>query len=276
MINSPYKLLMVDIDGTLLGRDGTVLPENREALTRVCDLGIKVSLSTGRTMLASRRIINQLSLDGYHIFFDGALVINPAQNKEVYAQPIGRALVEEAVEFAHLNDINLELYSTTQYFIERETWASDIRRQYFGIEPTVVDFTSIWERERIIKGTVAVNCAEERAKADSLCHQFKGKLGNLHFSWTTTPAYPDVDFVNIVAPEVSKGRALEALTLHLGIPLAEVMAIGDERNDVSLLALAGLAIAMDNAIDEVKAVADHITLDVDRGGVAAAIEKFLL
>ena len=275
-MNNPYNLLVIDVDGTLLSRDGSISAENKEAVAQACSLGIKVSLSIGRTVLASYRIINQLPLDGYHIFFDGALVSNPDHNKEVYVQPISRALVEEAVEFAHLNDINLELYSTTQYFIERETWASDIRRQYFGIQPTLVDFTNIWQRERIIKGTIAVSSAEERTKADSLCHQFEGNLRNLHFSWTATPAYPDVDFINIVALGVSKGKALEALASYLAIPLTEVMAIGDEKNDISLLELAGLAVAMDNAPDEVKAVADCITPDVDHSGVAAAINKFLL
>jgi hypothetical protein len=276
LINNSYKLLVVDVDGTLLGRDGNISTENKEAIAQACSLGIKVSLSTGRTLQSGLKVINQLPLDGYHIFFDGALVTDPEQNKEVYIQLISKRLVREAVEFAHVNEINLELFSATQYFIERETWASDIRRQYFGILPALTDFTNIWERERIIKGTVAVSSAEERAKADSLCRRFEGDLDNLTFSWTSTPAYPNVDFVNIVARGVSKGRALEALTSYLAIPLAEVIAIGDERNDVSLLATAGLAIAMGNAVAEVKAVADYITLDVDQSGVAAAIKKFLL
>lgn len=276
MVNNSYKLLVVDVDGTLLGRDGNISAENKEAIAQACGLGIKVSLSTGRTLQSGLKVINQLPLDGYHIFFDGALVTDPKQNKEVYIQLISKALVREAVEFAHLNEINLELFSATQYFIERETWASDIRRQYFGILPVLTDFTNIWERERIIKGTVAVSSVEERAKADSLCRRFEGDLDNLTFSWTSTPAYPNVDFVNIVARGVSKGKALEALTSYLAIPLAEVIAIGDERNDVSFLVTAGLAIAMGNAVAEVKAVADYITLDVDQSGVAAAIKKFLL
>jgi len=271
-----YRLLVTDIDGTLMGRDGSISVEDKEALAKASDLGIKISLSTGRTLLSAMKIINQLPLDGYHILFDGALVFNPSRDKEVYVQPISKAVVKEAVEFAHLHDINLELYSTSQYFVERENWASDIRREYFGIYPTLVDFTDIWDRERIIKGTVAVHSTEEKARAESLCHHFKDNLKELHFSWTATPAYPDVDFVNIVAPEVSKGKALEALASYLAIPLTEVMAIGDEKNDVSLLTTAGLAVAMDNAADEVKAVADYVTLDVDHSGVAVAINRFLL
>ncbi|MFC2012669.1 Cof-type HAD-IIB family hydrolase [Chloroflexota bacterium] len=276
LIKSAYKLLVMDVDGTLLGQDGAVSAEDREALARVAAMGIKISLSTGRTLLSSRSIIDQLSLDGYHILFDGALIVDPVRNEEVLAQTISKELVREAVKFAHQKDINLELFSATRYFIERESWASDIRRNYFNIQPTLVDFTDIWERERIIKGTIAVHNPEEKAQAEMFSRQFKDSLSDLRFSWTATPAYPKVDFINIVALGVSKGTALKALTSHLKIPLSAVMAIGDERNDIPLLTEAGLAVAMENALDEVKAVADYVTLDVDHSGVAAAVNKFLL
>jgi hydroxymethylpyrimidine pyrophosphatase-like HAD family hydrolase len=98
----------------------------------------------------------------------------------------------------------------------------------------------------------------------------------LSFSVTKTPAYPEVDFINIVARGVSKKKALEALARYLGIAVDEVAAIGDGPNDIPLLSSVGLAVAMGNAPEEVKAAAQHITLDVDHNGVAAAIEKFLL
>ena len=273
MANSNYKLLVIDIDGTLLDKDGAISTENREALDKVRALGIPVSLSTGRATLATWRIIDQLSLDGYHMFFDGALVSNLKEGREVYAEPVDKMVVKQAAEFARVNKVNLDFYSATRYFIERETWATDIRRNFFGTEPTIVDFDNLWQQERIIKGTLTVRSPQERAEADGFYLRFKDSLS---FSWTKTPAYPEVDFINTLAPEVSKGKALEALTTFLGIDTTEVMAIGDGANDISLLASAGLAIAMDNAPDEVKAVADHVTLDVDNSGLAAAINEFLL
>jgi len=270
---NPYKLLVLDIDGTLLDKNGVISAEDRKALTRVCDLGLPVSLSTGRVVTACSEIISQLSLDGYHIFFDGALVSNPNNGEEVYAQPLDKMAVKQAVEFAHLNEINMEFYSATHYFAERETWSTDIRREFFGIEPTTVDFTNLWQWERIIKGTLTVRSAEERAKANRFCLHFEDTF---NFSRTKSPAYPEVDFINVLAPGVSKRKALEALASHLGIPMGEIVAIGDGTNDLPLLSAVGLAIAMDNAPDEVKAVADYITLDVDHSGLAAAIKKFLL
>jgi Cof subfamily protein (haloacid dehalogenase superfamily) len=266
-----YKLLVVDIDGTLLGRERSVSAEDKEALAEARRSGVMVSLSTGRAIRASRSIIDQLALDGYHIFFDGALVSNLGE--EVYAQPLDRGVVREAVEFAHLHDIDFELYSTTHYFVERETWSTDAHRHFFGMEPTIVDFTDIWEQERIIKGGLVARSAQEMAKTRSFRLQFEHSL---RFSIARSPAFPNIEFNNIIAPEVSKGRALEALTSHLGVALTEVMAVGDGTNDISLFSRAGLAIAMDNAPDEVKAVAHHITLDVNHSGLAAAVEKFLL
>jgi Cof subfamily protein (haloacid dehalogenase superfamily) len=266
-----YKLLMVDIDGTLVGRERSVSAQNRQALDRARREGVRVALSTGRAVQACSSIIDQLALDGHHIFFDGALVSAPGG--EVYAEPLNRGVVKEAVKFARALDINLELYSATHYFVERETWSTDAHRQFFGVEPTIVDFTDLWQRERIIKGGLASVNPEQMTRAREFYARFEGRL---HFSLARSPAFPDVEFTNVVAPDVSKGRALEALVLYLGISLGEVMAVGDCTNDISLLSRAGLAVAMDNAPDEVKAVADHITLDVDRGGLAVAIERFLL
>jgi Cof subfamily protein (haloacid dehalogenase superfamily) len=266
-----YKLLVVDIDGTIIGKGGSISAKDREALTKVRQKGIGVSLSTGRAAQSCRPIIERLALDGYHIFCDGALVSN--LDDEVYAEPIDRGVVREAIEFAHQNDIYLELYSASLFFVERENWATKIHREFFNLEPTMVDFSGLWDRERVIKGGLVTASPEEIAKAESFRLRFERSL---HFSLARSPAYPGVGFFNVVDLGVSKGKALAALTSHLGIALTEVMAIGDGTNDIPLLSSAGLAVAMGNAPDEVKAVAHHITLDVAHSGLAAAVKKFLL
>lgn len=270
---SLYKLLVIDIDGTLLDKKGNISAEDREALAKARDSGVPVSLSTGRMAQACLGVIEQLSLDGYHIFADGALVSNPGQGQEVYVRPISQAVVRRMVEFAHQHEIDLELYSAMRYFAERETWSTEAHREFFDIEPTILDFTGLWEKERIIKGGLVVTTAEEQTKARSFHLHFDSSL---RLSWARTPAYPGVDFINILEPQVSKGKALEALALHLGVAMSEVIAVGDGHNDISLLSMAGLAVAMGNAPDELKAVADYLTLDVEQSGLAAAIREFLL
>jgi hypothetical protein len=269
----PYKLLVVDVDGTLLDKNGALSAEDREALAKVSHSGIRVSLSTGRASQACRKLIDQLSLDGYHMFSDGALVSDPAKGEEVYAQPISTALARQIVEFIHRHEMNMDLFSSSRYFVERETWATDIRREFFGLQPVVVDFNQLWQEERIIKGTLLVRSPEEKAKAERFRQHFSRRLS---FSMTKTPAYPEIDFINVLTIGVSKKKALEALARHLEIAMAEIMAIGDGANDVSILSSVGLGVAMGNAPDEVKAVADYVTRDVDHSGVAAAIKRFLL
>jgi Cof subfamily protein (haloacid dehalogenase superfamily) len=272
-LNVKPRILVVDIDGTLLNRQGVVSPVDREAVTRASRSGIRVSLSTGRVVNASRRVIEYLSLNGYHMFFDGALVADPQTGEEVYAEPIGRKLLGDIVEFVGENGMTIELYSSTHYFIEQDDWAAAIRRDFFGIEPTLADFDRIWQEERIIKATLSVRSGEEKAKAELFQSHFGSRL---NLSWTRTPAFPDIDFINVINPAASKGKALEELASFLGIPLSETAAIGDGDNDISLLSRAGLAIAMASAPDNLKALADHIVPDVENNGVTVAIEQFLL
>ncbi|HEX79136.1 MAG TPA: HAD family phosphatase [Dehalococcoidia bacterium] len=268
-----YKLLIVDLDGTLVNRSGDISEKDRHAVANATAAGVKVALSTGRIVRACRRIIDLLSLDGYHIFYDGALVSDPHQNKEVYTKPIDKEVVRRAVEFSRRNDTYLELYSSENFFAERENWSDTIHRRFFKVEPTFVDFSGIWERERIIKAELVVHNEEEAAKAESFRREFDGSL---RFSIARAPAYPGIDFVNIIDPDVSKGEALKALVSFIGIPMSRVIAIGDGLNDISLLQVAGTAVAMGNAFPEVKEVADHITLDVEESGVAAVVERFVL
>ena len=268
-----YKLLVVDVDGTIVDGKGDISAEDEEALAQAALSGVKISLSTGRVVAACREIITRLSLDGYHIFFDGALVSGPAPEEEIYVRPLKKEVVRQAVEFARARDIYLELYSLGHFFAERENWSDDIHRKFFRVEPTLVDFGGIWERERIIKAELVVRSPEEAAEAELFRDEFADCL---RFSIARSLAFPEIDFINIIDPEVSKGKALNALASFLGIATEEVMAVGDGLNDIPLLETAGLAVAMGNAFPEVKKMADYITLGVDHSGLAAAINRFLL
>lgn len=273
MADNGYKLLVVDVDGTLVGRDGVISDEDREALAGLRRAGVQVSLSTGRVPRACRRIIEQLSLDGFHVFFDGALVSSHDLSREVYVRPLADELVAELVDLCRSRAMDLELYTATDYYVEHESRSTEIRSSFFDLEPEVTDFTDIWERERIIKAELTTFSPVEEAAARELGGKFNRRL---RFSWAHSPAYPGIHFINITSPVVSKGVALGALTSHLGLEPEQVVAIGDGVNDISLLSAAGLAVAMERASAEVKAQADYITGDVGQNGVAQAIRKYLL
>lgn len=273
MAEPHYKLLAVDIDGTLLDVNGQISDIDKQALNDAARAGTAVALSTGRVVQATLRFLDQLELDGYHVFFDGALVYNPEKNEEIYVDPISPDLIGNMIDVSKQTGLDFDLYSITQFFAQRESWATDIRRDFFKLKATIIDFKEIQETERFIKGTLVVSSPEDKQKAEVFVDHFQDSL---NFSRTHTPAYPGVDFINIIAKDVSKGKALASLVSFMGISEDEVVAIGDGFNDMSLLASAGLAIAMDNAPDELKALADHVTLDVAHQGVAEAVRRYIL
>lgn len=265
-------MLVVDIDGTLVGRDGSIPESSKATLKQARDNGLRVSLATGRTMPACRDIMSELGLNGHHMFCDGAIVFNPLSGEEHYVRPLDKTVVRDAVGFAHRHGIHIDFYSADRYFVRQETWSAMVHRDFFGIPLTMDDFSDLWDREVIIKGGLVATSPEELALAQRFDEEFRDRL---NFSWVTTPTYPHVDFINVLAPGVCKGAALAAMAAGLGIAPDEIIAIGDGNNDVTMLAAAGLGIAMGNATDKAKEIADYITGDVEEDGLAAALGKFL-
>jgi len=267
-----YKLLVLDIDGTLVGKNTIVSAENKAALKRATARGVTVSLCTGRAPQGAAIVLNQLGLDGYHTCFDGALVINPESRGTIFSQVLDQKALKQAIEWSRTNNLDLDLYTATEYFAERETWSTTVHRQFFSVAPVIKRFEDINGKENIIKiGTVA-RSKDDSQKVTEFQNQFKGKF---NFTRVRTPAYPEVDFINVVSTLVSKGRAVLELAAYLKIEQREIIAIGDGPNDISLLETAGFAIAMPHAPDELKAIADYITTDVEENGVAEATNKYL-
>src|SRR5512136_2053293 len=106
---------------------GRIADEEKQALANARERGVFVSLCTGRAAMACWHILDQLRLDGCHVFFDGAFVGDPATGEEIYSRALTRQQVRRMVEFARGKDISLDFYSETRYFVERESWVTDIR-----------------------------------------------------------------------------------------------------------------------------------------------------
>lgn len=271
---SNYKLLVIDIDGTLVANTSDISAENRAAVSEARRAGIHVGLCTGRSIVSCREMIDELGLqDNYHIFFDGALVTRVEDQQPVHTEYLEPALVGALVEYAWQHDIDLQLSTPRRYFAERETWTTKTKREYFSIDTTIGSLSGIWEREKVIRADIVVREPGDQTKADGLRDCFEDRA---QFTEGHSLKFPEVKFVNVVAPGMSKGKALEALSSQLDITVGEVMAIGDWLNDIPMITCAGLGVAMGNAHDEVKKAADYVTLNVEEHGLAQAVRKYLL
>jgi Cof subfamily protein (haloacid dehalogenase superfamily) len=267
-----YKLLVTDVDGTLLGADGRVSDENRQAIRALVDRGVPVALCTGRSVMSCRSIIDRLGLqDQYHVFYDGALVATLDGREPVQAVHLPPALVKEMVEFAAENGIDLELAALQGSFSERETWSARIKPALFGHPVAIGPLSGVWERETIIRGSLTVREPGDAARAELFTARFRD---DLVVSPAHSPEFPEVKFLNLISPGLSKGRAIEALAGHLGITTDEVVGVGDWLNDIPMLETAGMAVAMGNAHEDVKAIADYVTLTAAEHGLAHAIRRF--
>ena len=199
------------------------------------------------------------------------LVYNPLNLATLYAKPLDAPAVKEAIEFCRKNDIYLELYSSEKFFAEQPHWSDEIHRKFFRVEPTFVNFDDICGKERLLKAEMVMHNDEEAARVKVFEEHFGARL---RYSIARSPAYPEVDFINIVNPLVSKGEALKKLMEFYGHLPAEVIAIGDGLNDIPLLQAAGVSVAMGNAFPEVKKVAGYTTTTIEEHGVASAINFF--
>lgn len=265
-------LVAIDLDGTLVDQNGKIADEDKEAVARLAQNYVRVAICTGRILQTALPYITELNLGkSPHILFDGALIYVPTGQVTVYSLPLLPEVVHEAIEYCRGAGIYLELYSRESFFAERENWSDEIHRSFFRVEPTFVDFNGIWDKEDILKAEMVIGSSEDAQKAKGFADHFGGRL---NYSIAHTPAYPEVEFLNIIHPEVSKGTALRFLAQTLMAFPAEIIAIGDGINDIPLLREAGRAVAMGDAPDEVKQVCSYTTLDVEHHGVAEAIKHF--
>jgi Cof subfamily protein (haloacid dehalogenase superfamily) len=271
-IKTKPRLLVLDIDGTIINKNNQISDEDINSINRVVQAGIPVSLCTGRSMCTSLSVLAQLKLDGFHVFFDGALVCNAAA-VPLYSHPIPQDYLISMCRSAVRQDLLLDLFTIDKYFVRRKNWRSELRHEYFGIESDTRDFSLIAQQEPIIKGTIAYRDTEDNTQSQLFISEYSSVLD---FSWSTIPAYPGCHFVNIIDKGVSKGTALKALANHYSIGMEQIMAIGDGANDISLLSSVGTAVAMGSAPVELKAHADYITEDVERSGVSKIVRELLI
>ena len=261
-------LIFLDLDGTIIGADGTTADCVWEAAGRAREAGIRLSACTGRPGLGvAQRISKRLSPTTPHIFQNGAVIAYPdGELLQVTGlkETATRALIERARDLG----LVLELYTPTSLYVERKTDISEAHSKLIGITALVSDLNDIAASEPVIRAQWVIEC------------KHLGEVRNVDVEETqtgvaTSPAMADTYFVSVTKAGVSKGSAVQQLTRILKVDPEQAMAIGDSIGDLSMLEAVGFPVVMGGAPEELKERFPTIVPDVENCGAAVALGQAL-
>lgn len=271
-----YRLVALDLDGTLLDSRKEVPEENIRAVRAAADGGTTVVICSGRPYRGARIFMKQLGITGPLIGCNGAIIRNFGTEEILREKPMSPDSSIEVSKLCKEEDIYHHAYVGDAMY----TGALGHGSVYYSELNSVLapeDRFDIRVEEELWR----IFCGGEKgAYKFYISDPEREVLARLR---TVFAGIPDIDVVSsyydnieVVKKGVCKGEALKFLADTLGVAREEVLAIGDNENDLSMLEYAGMGVAMGNAEKPAKEIADFITLDNNRCGVAEAIKKFVL
>ncbi len=266
------KLLALDMDGTLLNRSRQITDRVRKALSEAIKLGVTVVPATGRSHITAFKPLDMFGHDFPVLSSNGAYI---RDEKKVYFEAhISPDTIARAVELTKQECVPLYIYTGDMiYATPRNLHTGMIDRwrevceNPFTLVQTDEELLRIPQEKNIFK---LFTIDENPERFSVVKSRFRAEFPELS-SVNSEEANLDITPLG-----VNKGSALVTLADMLGIKMSEVMAVGDGENDMEMIELAGIGVAMGNAYEGAKSVSDFITEDNDHDGVAVAVEKFIL
>ncbi len=274
----PIRLIAIDIDGTLLNSQFRVSEKDLQALRRANQQGIEVILVTGRRHAFALPIAQQLGFDLWLISSNGAVTRSlqgEAFHRDLLPVATCRQLCRVMQEFCGNTVVTFDKESKGALVLERMDELTSSIRHWLEKNMQYIEFVVPIEKSLVADPVQAMFCgtiSRMRSAVRTLeSNQIKDGITVVR---TEYPAR-DLCIVDVLNRDCSKGHALERWANHRGIPREQVMAIGDNFNDLEMLAFAGTPFIMGNACDELKSRGWPVTSSNDENGVAVAVEQVL-
>jgi Cof subfamily protein (haloacid dehalogenase superfamily) len=266
-LSMAYKLMAVDIDGTLFNSAGILTDVTKKAILESIDKGLIFTISTGRPLQGVEALNRMLNLDLPFITYNGAMVIMGKSKEVLYEQRLSAENAKEIIELAKKYQTTYMVWADNKLLVTEINDRVNLYKQISTVEPTLVGDINDW----IKNGVTKILWYDEIENIDRFQSEVGRYLGNRVNYHTSRPNF--LEFVDINA---SKAIAMEKIGEHFGIKQSEMIAIGDGYNDLSMIEYAGLGVVMANAKDAIKEKGDYITLSNDEDGVAHVIYKFVI
>lgn len=267
------KMVVCDMDGTLLNSNLEISQENLKAIQALREKGIRFCIATGRPEQLVKEYIEPLRMKDPMIMYNGSVIGHPFQDDKLYELSLDKKDIKEIIEYCEANDIIYMPY-TKDKIISKPNYRVDFfkKRNENLEEKNKCIFEDIRDIDKIINDN-SINKILLIENDEEKFNKVK-KLVLQHPEFEI--ASSQKGFIDINPKGASKGNALKVLAKHFGYELSEIVAFGDQDNDVSMLEVAGISVAMANASQNAKNAADYITESNNDSGVAKWINNNIL
>ncbi len=265
------KVIALDLDGTLVNEALAISPMTKAVLKRAQDKGVHVVIATGRMFPSTFPFAEELNVQGPVVSYQGAMIRDISQPVDhildhpiLFHQGIDLGTARGIIDYIHAESIHANVYVDDQLFTTAYNPSAIFYQKISGVQPIEVN-----QFHDILTGNPSkIMIIDDRC--DAIIETLKPQ-----FASSVSICKSRHNFCEIVHHSVSKWEAIRFLLEKWSISPDEVMAIGDQENDLSMICGAGIGVAMGNAPDHVKAQANHVTLTIDEDGAAHAIERFV-
>ncbi len=292
MASSRYRILALDVDGTLLDLDGTLRPRTAEAVTRAARAGIQPVLCTGRRYRRARPIAEQLGLDVPLVCNSGAIVKVPGDHRTLWRADFDAELASDVLDLFHSHDQPAVLFTDRtpddfDFIVPAFPTGRAAFDDYVGKNLEHAEIDTAWRRRIAASDGIPFVAREDEplfhvcavgARAEMLAFErvVLDRIGDRVQTFVLRMSRYLGTMCEIVRVDASKWTAVLNLAERWGVEPGEICAVGDDANDIPMIRNAGLGVAMGHAHPDVQSVADHVTGAHDEDGVAMLVNEVLL
>lgn len=263
-----YKLVAVDMDGTLLNSKGEISEATVAAIGKLVDTGVIFTISTGRPVQGVEKYNSLLQLKGPVISYNGAMIFDLASGETLFHHGLLRADAAKIYELGLKYDATMCIWAGNQLYGNKMNEKLHDYKKLSGVEPLEVEnFETLLDI-----GVTKILWYEDVEVVAKIMAELDEVSAGIFAEVTYCTSKPT--FLEFFNSNVSKAEAIKKIGEIYGIKREEIIAIGDGSNDLEMIEYAGLGVAMANANDQLKNMANHVTTSNDEDGVAKVIEEF--